>query len=400
MADEKESGVWSKITQKAQELLGGESAAEKAEREARVALEEENKRKAIEGIKKTQQKRGEKIKTYNKEIKGVDREIAELETQRIALEKEHSELQKASSSSKESVLSQTQALDKKLAELNKKKQGLSGERQELIDFNKNKKSGGQKSNAKDANVETKEETAKPQVAETTNKEASQSAANSNKEGVKMDKVENNGANVENKGTSSAEQKNSNAETAKTEAAGEAKTKIDNVYEKASKGELLKEHQVVKDGVNLGEQYNGLKSDIDSTKKAIQEATKGGAAAPEELTKKLKALEDDFEKVKKPVVDAKAEVFKKELGAVDRLKARFAGTFGEVGGSKGAKAMKGAGVVVGLGAMVDGTRRIIAPERDENGERKGSVWSAIGEAGLGAGAIALALKGGHNRAMGI
>ena len=111
------------------------------------------------------------------------------------------------------------------------------------------------------------------------------------------------------------------------------------------------------------------------------------------------LKPDLDKAKAELHKVKNEQFGK-LGFVDKMKARFSGTFGEANKSAASKGFRGAGIAVGLGAMIDGTRRIIAPERDEKGERKDGVWAAVGEAGAGAAAIALSLKGGANRAMGI
>ncbi len=189
-----------------------------------------------------------------------------------------------------------------------------------------------------------------------------------------------------------------SEPAKTEAAGEVK-KIEEVYAKSSKGELLAEHKITnKDGVDLGAKHNELNSEIKTTKEAIEKAAEGDAKKG--LATTLETLEKDHKAVSEELIKGKEAIYKEKVGIIDGMKARFAGTFGEVNKSTSSKVVRGTGLAVGLGAIVDGTRRIIAPERDENGERKGSAWAAVGEIGAGAGAIALALKGGHHRAMGI
>ena len=48
-----------------------------------------------------------------------------------------------------------------------------------------------------------------------------------------------------------------------------------------------------------------------------------------------------------------------------------------------KIFRGAGVAVGVGAMIDGLKKIVAPKRNEQGERDGTMFGAVGEAGLGA-----------------
>lgn len=67
------------------------------------------------------------------------------------------------------------------------------------------------------------------------------------------------------------------------------------------------------------------------------------------------------------------------GLMEKVKANFTGE----GVKTSTKVFRGAGTVVGLGAMIDGLKKIVAPKRNEQGEREGTMFGAVGEAGLGA-----------------
>ncbi|MEQ1706007.1 MAG: hypothetical protein ABL867_08580 [Rickettsiales bacterium] len=119
-----------------------------------------------------------------------------------------------------------------------------------------------------------------------------------------------------------------------------------------------------------------------------------------------ALKDTADEARKKIFqDGIDEMIKPKLEEFDKM-SRGQKIFAQAGGNWGQagkleKGLRVGGSVVGLGAIISGTKNIVAPQKDENGERKDSVWKQIGKIGLGAAAIYASLTaGGKNRAMGI
>lgn len=97
-----------------------------------------------------------------------------------------------------------------------------------------------------------------------------------------------------------------------------------------------------------------------------------------------------------------EVLHKEfgkLGFVQKNYAKIAANIGQA--STGMKIVRGGAALGGLIVMGSGVKNLVVPERDENGERKGSAWKQVGKIGAGAAALyASVLYRGANKAMGI
>jgi|CXWL01.1.fsa_nt_gi hypothetical protein len=126
----------------------------------------------------------------------------------------------------------------------------------------------------------------------------------------------------------------------------------------------------------------------SSIKVAQETLKNAPAEGKE------AAQNALDAMTKP----KTEAFAK-LGKIDKITAAVGGNIGQAKGWE--KAGRIGGSVVGLGVIISGTKNLIAPQRDENGERKGSAWKQVGKIAGGAALTYLsAVKGGANKAMGI
>jgi hypothetical protein len=123
--------------------------------------------------------------------------------------------------------------------------------------------------------------------------------------------------------------------------------------------------------------------------------------------KENGLEINKEQVGKELETAKKALLERKDKAFNRaIKGTGAGTVAAVAGNVGKAGTVGKVVIVGgsiagLGAMISGSKNLIAPERDENGERKGSAWKEVGK--IVGGALAtymLAIRGGRAKAMGL
>ncbi len=127
-------------------------------------------------------------------------------------------------------------------------------------------------------------------------------------------------------------------------------------------------------------------------KGLEESLKAAAEAEKP------AIQESLKKVTEEVSKLKAGEFAK-LGRVERLTAAVGGNIGQA--SAMGKLGRIGGSAVGLGVIISGAKNLIAPERDENGERKSSTWKQVGKIAGGAALTYLsAVKGGANKAMGI
>lgn len=89
----------------------------------------------------------------------------------------------------------------------------------------------------------------------------------------------------------------------------------------------------------------------------------------------------------------------KLGFVQKNYAKIAANIGQA--STGMKIVRGGAALGGLIVIGSGVKNLVAPEHDENGERKGSAWKQVGKIGAGAAALyASVIYGGANKAMGI
>jgi hypothetical protein len=89
----------------------------------------------------------------------------------------------------------------------------------------------------------------------------------------------------------------------------------------------------------------------------------------------------------------------DLTMPQRAAASMGGNFGK-NVSNIEKGIRGAGAVVGLGSIISGTKQLVSPEVDENGERKSGVGKQLGKIAGGAAIVYASLvHGGANKAMG-
>lgn len=320
------------------------NAQEQAEREA----------KRIAGIKATRAKRGDKISGHNKQIKSLDKQI-EL------AEKEAEKLKALKQNRVDDFDNLIEKNTKRLEELQGQKAGHIEKRDGLIEVaQKNSKKGG--------NMFSDNKDIKDSKNTSPKTEAASSTSASSEANIKTDN-------------------NTKAESVKAEApkAGEpvAKTETSkpDVWKDAREGKLFAEH---------GTEH------VETIEKHKENLKTLGEAATDEIKK---TTNENIANAEKELAKVRGEKFQ-NLKLGDKIKANLGGNFGkEV--SNGAKVFKGAGSVIGLGAMIDGTKRLIAPERDEKtGERTGSAWAAVGEIGAGALGTYALLRGGANKAMGI
>ncbi len=156
--------------------------------------------------------------------------------------------------------------------------------------------------------------------------------------------------------------------------------------------------------------------LDSAKVTWKQAVAGEVLShvEPEQTSALKGLKDSLtqagnSEAKKEIGEKIAEATKaltepkmkafKDLHIGEKLTAAVGGNIGQAKGFE--KGLRLGGSVVGLGVIISGTKNLIAPQRDENGERKGSAWKQVGKIAGGAALTYLsAVKGGANKAMGI
>ncbi len=192
-------------------------------------------------------------------------------------------------------------------------------------------------------------------------------------------------------TSGAEQNTASA-TATATATEQPKARTN--YELAKDGELFANEGVPhRENIkNINEQISGADKKLGEAN-ITQEAKDALNKNKDELSKTLATEKDSLKKILDPKFD--------EMKPFDRVKASVGGNFGK-NASGTSKVFRGTGIVAGVGAMIDGTRRLFSPEVNEKtGEREGSAWGAVAEMGAGAGAVYLAaISGGRNKAMGI
>lgn len=171
----------------------------------------------------------------------------------------------------------------------------------------------------------------------------------------------------------------NGGTQHQETHADAKTPAaDSIWQKAKRGEVL-EHVAQQDTID----YKRFRADAEH---AVDDATKKGYAERAEAAR---------ERAKAP----KLEAFGKELGKGERLAASVAGNWHH-SGNMGKIAMVG-GTVVGVGSVISGAKNILSPVRDENGQRKGSVFKEVAKVVGGALVTYLsAIRGGNIKAMGL
>ncbi|MEK6746517.1 MAG: hypothetical protein AABY33_05750 [Pseudomonadota bacterium] len=185
-------------------------------------------------------------------------------------------------------------------------------------------------------------------------------------------------------------------TAGTSATGEAKAA-------ESDGNLKDKAKAAMDGAK--KTAEGLGQIFNQAKEGTLHANVGASAAQIKLERTaLNAATDEAaKKVAQEGLDAmtkpKLEAFGK-MKFTERTAASIGGNFGtDVG--KGMKFARGTGAIVGIGAMISGGKDILAPAKDENGERKnGFAKTALKLAGGAAIIWASLVAGGKNRAMGI
>ncbi len=142
----------------------------------------------------------------------------------------------------------------------------------------------------------------------------------------------------------------------------------------------------------GEQ--AIKEHFDEKHEALDEAVKDAKETAGKVGKHANLNVDDYLSSKaKAVGTAKAGPVPE--GMWERAKASFGmGEHPKVSGGK--LAVRSIGTVVGLGALIDGARKIVAPKRNEQGERQDSMFAAVGEAAVGAGTLYLSAVGGAGR----
>jgi len=112
---------------------------------------------------------------------------------------------------------------------------------------------------------------------------------------------------------------------------------------------------------------------------------------------IKIIDDKIANATK-ALEPKTKAFG-ELTMPQRTAASIGGNFGK-NVSNIEKGIRGAGAVVGLGSIISGTKQLISPEVDENGERKSGVGKQLGKIAGGAAIVYASLvHGGANKAMG-
>lgn len=184
-------------------------------------------------------------------------------------------------------------------------------------------------------------------------------------------------------------------TAGTSATGEAKAA-------ESDGNLKDKAKAAMDGAKgLGQIFNQAKegnigSHIGNTNEGLNAAKEALKVATE--SKNETAIENAKHILDRFVEDRKGTFA--NMKPTERIAASIGGNFGtDVG--KGMKFARGTGAIVGIGAMISGGKDILAPAKDENGERKnGFAKTALKLAGGAAIIWASLVAGGKNRAMGI
>ncbi len=140
------------------------------------------------------------------------------------------------------------------------------------------------------------------------------------------------------------------------------------------------------------------SALSKNKEALVNAEK--AATPN--AEMISELKESVGRLTERVSEVKNKAFNESLpNSLERTAAKIGGNFGKDVG-KLEKGLRVGGAVVGIGAMISGGKDILAPAKDENGERKnGFAKTALKLVG---GALAtyaaLTSMGGKNRAMGI
>ncbi len=169
------------------------------------------------------------------------------------------------------------------------------------------------------------------------------------------------------------------------------------------GENLKGKAAAADGAK--KTAEGLGQIFNQAKEGTLHANVGASAAQIKLERTaLNAATDEAaKKVAQEGLDAmtkpKLEAFGK-MKFTERTAASIGGNFGKDVG-KLEKGLRVGGAVVGIGAMISGGKDILAPAKDENGERKnGFAKTALKLAGGAAIIWASLVAGGKNRAMGI
>ena len=165
----------------------------------------------------------------------------------------------------------------------------------------------------------------------------------------------------------------------------------NLWEKATKGKLFS-----KVGKEEAEAVSDIKKTIGGLKEKLGNASANAAKGLEEkigtASEKLKTATEALHKVK-------LDTFKEELSIGERQYAKVAANIGQA--STGMKIVRGGAALGGLIVIGSGVKNLIAAERDENGERKGSAWKQVGKIGAGGAALyASLIYGGANKAMGI
>ncbi len=193
--------------------------------------------------------------------------------------------------------------------------------------------------------------------------------------------------------------------AKSEHTSEQPFKTPNKREKieaegAQKAGIKDSYNKISETFNRGRDGKVLSEVLPAETAALQGLHKERAAALEAKAdgKVIKAIEDKIADATR-ALEPKAKAFK-ELNVVQKAAASAGGNFGN-GAGKFEKGIRGAGVVVGLGSIISGTKQLISPEVNENGERQGSIGKQLGKIAGGAALVyASALHGGANKAMGI
>lgn len=153
---------------------------------------------------------------------------------------------------------------------------------------------------------------------------------------------------------------------------------------------------VKKAYEAGTTGNAVSAAMPAEIKNIKDLHAERAATTDKVA--IKAFDDRISEAAKAVAP-KAETEFNKLGMVQQTAAKIGGNLGQAGAIE--KGVRFGGAAVGLGAIISGTKQLISPEVDENGESKSGVGKQLGKIAGGAAIVYASLvHGGANKAMGL
>lgn len=154
---------------------------------------------------------------------------------------------------------------------------------------------------------------------------------------------------------------------------------------------------IKEALNLGKKGE-VAAGVGADKVSELNILKDQLKIAEEAKVDTASIKESIGKVSEEVSKIKNEAWDKSFTSMfEGAAARAGGNWAKAG--KGELAIRGTGVVVGVGGLISAGKDVFAPERDENGQRKKS-WVKTGLKAVGSAALVVAsvIAGGKNRAM--